>query len=215
MKNFISEDGLVLPLDRSNVDTDYIIPKQFLKSIKRTGFGKNLFDEARYLDKGLPDADCSDRPINPDFVMNQARYAGVSILLARENFGCGSSREHAPWALDDYGFRCVIAPSYADIFFNNCVKNGILLIVLEENIIEKLFADTFQNEGYRLAVDLPSQTITTPDGEKIPFEIEDSRKNILLNGLDDISMTLQNEQDIQGFEASWKQKSPWLFSRIN
>ncbi|MBT5483223.1 MAG: 3-isopropylmalate dehydratase small subunit, partial [Gammaproteobacteria bacterium] len=150
MKKFISEDGLVLPLDRSNVDTDYIIPKQFLKSIKRTGFGKNLFDEARYLDKGLPDADCSDRPINPDFVMNQARYAGVSILLARENFGCGSSREHAPWALDDYGFRCVIAPSYADIFFNNCVKNGILLIVLEENIIEKLFADTFQNEGYRL-----------------------------------------------------------------
>ncbi|MDA9909439.1 3-isopropylmalate dehydratase small subunit [Gammaproteobacteria bacterium] len=215
MKKFISEDGLVLPLDRSNVDTDYIIPKQFLKSIKRTGFGKNLFDEARYLDKGLPDADCSDRPINPDFVMNQARYAGVSILLARENFGCGSSREHAPWALDDYGFRCVIAPSYADIFFNNCVKNGILLIVLEENIIEKLFADTFQNEGYRLAVDLPSQTITTPDYEKIPFEIEDSRKNILLNGLDDISMTLQNEQDIQGFEASWKQKSPWLFSRIN
>ena len=215
MKKFISEDGLVLPLDRSNVDTDYIIPKQFLKSIKRTGFGKNLFDEARYLDKGLPDADCSDRPINPDFVMNQARYAGVSILLVRENFGCGSSREHAPWALDDYGFRCVIAPSYADIFFNNCVKNGILLIVLEENIIEKLFADTFQNEGYRLAVDLPSQTITTPDGEKIPFEIEDSRKNILLNGLDDISMTLQNEQDIQGFEASWKQKSPWLFSRIN
>ena len=215
MKKFISEDGLVLPLDRSNVDTDYIIPKQFLKSIKRTGFGKNLFDEARYLDKGLPDADCSDRPINPDFVMNQARYAGVSILLARENFGCGSSREHAPWALDDYGFRCVIAPSYTDIFFNNCVKNGILLIVLEENIIEKLFADTFQNEGYRLAVDLPSQTITTPDGEKIPFEIEDSRKNILLNGLDDISMTLQNEQDIQGFEASWKQKSPWLFSRIN
>ena len=215
MKKFISEDGLVLPLDRSNVDTDYIIPKQFLKSIKRTGFGKNLFDEARYLDKGLPDADCSDRPINPDFVMNQARYAGVSILLARENFGCGSSREHAPWALDDYGFRCVIAPSYADIFFNNCVKNGILLIVLEENIIEKLFADTFQNEGYRLAVDLPSQTITTPDGETIPFEIEDSRKNILLNGLDDISMTLQNEQDIQDFEASWQQKSPWLFSQTN
>ncbi len=213
MKKFISEDGLVLPLDRSNVDTDYIIPKQFLKSIKRTGFGKNLFDEARYLDKGLPDADCSGRPINPDFVMNQARYAGVSILLARENFGCGSSREHAPWALDDYGFRCVIAPSYADIFFNNCVKNGILLIVLEENIIEKLFTDTYQNEGYRLAVDLPSQTITTPAGEKIAFEIEDSRKNILLNGLDDISMTLQNEQHIQGFEASWKQKSPWLFSR--
>jgi 3-isopropylmalate/(R)-2-methylmalate dehydratase small subunit len=215
MKKFISEDGMVLPLDRSNVDTDYIIPKQFLKSIKRTGFGKNLFDEARYLDKGLPDADCSNRPVNPDFVMNQARYAGVSILLARDNFGCGSSREHAPWALDDYGFRCVIAPSYADIFFNNCVKNGILLIVLEENIIEKLFTDTYKNEGYRLAVDLPSQTITTPDGETIPFEIEDSRKNILLNGLDDISMTLQNEQDIQDFEASWQQKSPWLFSQTN
>lgn len=215
MKKFISEDGLVLPLDRSNVDTDYIIPKQFLKSIKRTGFGKNLFDEARYLDKGLPDADCSNRPVNTDFVMNQPRYAGVSILLARENFGCGSSREHAPWALDDYGFRCVIAPSYADIFFNNCVKNGILLIVLKEDIVEKLFNETFQNEGYRLAVDLPSQTITTPDGEKIPFEIEDSRKNILLNGLDDISMTLRSEQDIHGFEAAWKQKSPWLFSQVD
>ena len=213
MKKFISEDGLVLPLDRANVDTDYIIPKQFLKSIKRTGFGKNLFDEARYLDKGLPDADCSDRPINPDFVMNQPRYKGVSILLARENFGCGSSREHAPWALDDYGFRCVMAPSFADIFFNNCVKNGILLIVLEDKIVEKLFSETAANEGYRLAVDLPSQTITTPSGETIAFEIEESRKNILLNGLDDISLTLQNKNDIQAYETGWQQKSPWLFSQ--
>jgi 3-isopropylmalate/(R)-2-methylmalate dehydratase small subunit len=214
MKKFISEDGLVLPLDRANVDTDYIIPKQFLKSIKRTGFGKNLFDEARYLDKGLPDADCSGRPINPDFVMNQPRYKGVSILLARENFGCGSSREHAPWALDDYGFRCVIAPSFADIFFNNCVKNGILLIVLEDKIVDKLFSETAANEGYRLAVDLPSQTITTPSGETIAFEIEESRKNILLNGLDDISLTLQNKEDIQAYETGWQQKSPWLFSQL-
>jgi 3-isopropylmalate/(R)-2-methylmalate dehydratase small subunit len=196
------------------VDTDYIIPKQFLKSIKRTGFGKNLFDEARYLDKGLPDADCSGRPINPDFVMNQSRYKGVSILLARENFGCGSSREHAPWALDDYGFRCVIAPSFADIFFNNCVKNGILLIVLEDKIVDKLFSETAANEGYRLAVDLPSQTITTPSGETIAFEIEESRKNILLNGLDDISLTLQNKEDIQAYETGWQQKSPWLFSQL-
>jgi len=214
MKKFISEDGLVLPLDRANVDTDYIIPKQFLKSIKRTGFGKNLFDEARYLDKGLPDADCSGRPINPDFVMNQSRYKGVSILLARENFGCGSSREHAPWALDDYGFRCVIAPSFADIFFNNCVKNGMLLIVLEDKIVDKLFSETAANEGYRLAVDLPSQTITTPSGEIIAFEIEESRKNILLNGLDDISLTLQNKEDIQAYETGWQQKSPWLFSQL-
>lgn len=214
MKKFISEDGLVLPLDRANVDTDYIIPKQFLKSIKRTGFGKNLFDEARYLDKGLPDADCSGRPINPDFVMNQPRYKGVSILLARENFGCGSSREHAPWALDDYGFRCVIAPSFADIFFNNCVKNGILLIVLKDKIVDKLFSETAANEGYRLAVDLPSQTITTPSGETIAFEIEESRKNILLNGLDDISLTLQNKEDIQAYETGWQQKSPWLFSQL-
>ena len=213
MKKFIAEEGLVLPLDRANVDTDYIIPKQFLKSIKRTGFGKNLFDEARYLDKGLPDADCSGRPLNPDFVMNQPRYAGASILLARENFGCGSSREHAPWALDDYGIRCIIAPSYADIFFNNCVKNGILLIVLYEKIVDQLFQETFAKEGYRLAVDLPSQTITRPDGTTIAFEIEDSRKNVLLNGLDDISLTLQNQADIKAFEGGWQQKAPWLFSQ--
>jgi 3-isopropylmalate/(R)-2-methylmalate dehydratase small subunit len=214
MKKFIAEDGLVLPLDRANVDTDYIIPKQFLKSIKRTGFGKNLFDEARYLDKGLPDADCSGRPLNTDFVMNQPRYQGASILLARENFGCGSSREHAPWALDDYGFRCVIAPSFADIFFNNCVKNGILLIVLDESTVDQLFKETEAQEGYRLVVDLASQTITKPGGEKISFDIEDSRKNVLLNGLDDISLTLQNEAAISGFETQWQEKAPWLFSQV-
>ena len=214
MKKFIAEDGLVLPLDRANVDTDYIIPKQFLKSIKRTGFGKNLFDEARYLDKGLPDADCSGRPLNPDFVMNQPRYQSASILLARENFGCGSSREHAPWALDDYGFRCVIAPSFADIFFNNCVKNGILLIVLDESTVDQLFRETEAQEGYRLVVDLASQTITKPNGEKISFDTEDSRKNVLLNGLDDISLTLQNEEAISGFEAQWQEKAPWLFSQV-
>ncbi len=214
MKKFIEEDGLVMPLDRANVDTDYIIPKQFLKSIKRTGFGKNLFDEARYLDKGLPDQDCAGRPVNPDFVMNQPRYQGASILLARVNFGCGSSREHAPWALDDYGFRCIIAPSYADIFFNNCVKNGILLIVLDEKIVDELFRETEATEGYRLAVDLNAQTITKPDGSEIGFDIEDSRKNVLLNGLDDISLTLQNKEEILGFEKQWQEQSPWLFKTI-
>ncbi len=214
MKKFIEEDGLVMPLDRANVDTDYIIPKQFLKSIKRTGFGKNLFDEARYLDKGLPDQDCAGRPVNPDFVMNQPRYQGASILLARVNFGCGSSREHAPWALDDYGFRCIIAPSYADIFFNNCVKNGILLIVLDEKIVDELFRETEATEGYRLAVDLNAQTITKPDGSEIGFDIEDSRKNVLLNGLDDISLTLQNKEEILGFEKQWEEQSPWLFKTI-
>lgn len=213
MKKFTEVEGLVLPLDRANVDTDYIIPKQFLKSIKRTGFGKNLFDEARYLDKGLPDAECAGRPLNPDFVMNQSRYQGASILLARDNFGCGSSREHAPWALDDYGFRCVIAPSFADIFFNNCVKNGILLIVLEEKIVDGLFQETFAQEGYRLAVDLPSQSITKPDGTTITFDIEDSRKTVLLNGLDDISLTLQNKMDIEKFETQWKGTAPWLFAQ--
>lgn len=211
MKKFTKENGLVMPLDRANVDTDYIIPKQFLKSIKRTGFGKNLFDEARYLDKGEPDQDCSQRPLNPDFVMNQRRYQGASILLARENFGCGSSREHAPWALDDYGFRCIIAPSYADIFFNNCVKNGILLIVLPEDTVEELFKETEAREGYRLVVDLEKQSITKPDGSVIEFDIEASRKNILLNGLDDIELTLQYTDAIKGFEEKWQQQSPWLF----
>jgi 3-isopropylmalate/(R)-2-methylmalate dehydratase small subunit len=211
MKKFISENGLVLPLDRANVDTDYIIPKQFLKSIKRTGFGKNLFDEARYMDKGEPDQDCTGRPLNPDFVGNQKRYQGASILLARENFGCGSSREHAPWALDDYGIRCIIAPSFADIFFNNCVKNGILLIVLDEKVLDQLFQETAAREGYRLAVDLEAQTITKPDGSVIKFDVEPSRKHILLNGLDDIGLTMQHADAIKAFEQKWQQRSPWLF----
>ena len=213
MEKFESVKSVVLPLDRSNVDTDYIIPKQFLKSIKRTGFGKNLFDEARYLDKGLPDQDCSSRPLNPDFVMNQPRYQGASIMLARENFGCGSSREHAPWALYDYGIRCIIAPSFADIFFNNCAKNGILLVVLKEEVVDKLFRETFQTEGYSLAVDLPSQTVTKPDGEVLKFDIEGARKRMLLEGLDDISLTLKNADAINAFEQKWQQQSPWLFSR--
>lgn len=211
MKKFISEKGIVLPLDRANVDTDYIIPKQFLKSIKRTGFGKNLFDEARYLDKGQPDQECTGRPLNPDFVGNQARYQGASILLARENFGCGSSREHAPWALDDYGIRCIIAPSYADIFFNNCVKNGILLVVLDELIVDQLFKETEAQDGYTLSVDLAAQTITKPDGSVIRFDVESSRKHILLNGLDDIGLTMQHADAIKSFEQKWQQQSPWLF----
>lgn len=215
MKAFTSLESVVLPLDRSNVDTDYIIPKQFLKSIKRTGFGKNLFDEARYLDKGLPDQDCSHRPLNPDFVMNQPRYKGAAIMLARENFGCGSSREHAPWALDDAGFRCIIAPSFADIFFNNCVKNGILLIVLEEKVVDGLFRETYDTEGYSLAVDLPSQTITKPDGSTIHFDIEPSRKERLLQGLDEIGITLQSKERIAAFETGYKQVHPWLFAPRN
>ncbi len=212
MNKFINEKGIVIPLDRANVDTDYIIPKQFLKSIKRTGFGKNLFDEARYLDKGLPDQDCTGRPLNPDFVLNQARYQGGRILLARENFGCGSSREHAPWALEDYGIRCIIAPSFADIFFNNCFKNGILPIVLDEKIVDKLFRETEANEGYALEIDLPAQKIILPDGDVITFEIEPARKNVLLKGLDDIGLTLQHTDDIKAFETRWQQQSPWLFS---
>src|SRR5688572_23476161 len=211
MKKFVSENGLVMPLDRANVDTDYIIPKQFLKSIKRTGFGKNLFDEARYLDKGLPDQDCAGRPLNPDFVANQPRYKGASILLARENFGCGSSREHAPWALDDFGIRCIIAPSFADIFFNNCVKNGILLIVLDEKTVDGLFQETFAAPGFTLDVDLEKQTITKPSGAVIKFDVESSRKHILLNGLDDIGLTMQHAEAIKTFEQGWRNKSPWLF----
>jgi 3-isopropylmalate/(R)-2-methylmalate dehydratase small subunit len=212
MKKFTTEDGLVMPLDRANVDTDYIIPKQFLKSIKRTGFGKNLFDEARYLDKGLPDQDCSGRPLNPDFVGNQPRYQGASILLARENFGCGSSREHAPWALDDYGFRCVIAPSFADIFFNNCVKNGILLIVLDEKTVDTLFREVSSAPGYRLQVDLAAQTLIKPDGSVLRFDVEASRKHILLNGLDDIGLTLQHADAIAAFERAHQSRAPWLFA---
>ncbi len=211
MKAFTVHEGLVMPLDRANVDTDFIIPKQFLKSIKRTGFGVNLFDEHRYLDKGEPDSDNSKRPVNPDFVLNQPRYRGASVLLARENFGCGSSREHAPWALDDYGFRVIIAPSFADIFFNNCFKNGILPIVLDADIVKNLFEETERNEGFSLKVDLASQTITRPDGSQIDFDVDGFRKHCLLNGLDDIGLTLESADAISAFEAAWRERSPWYF----
>ena len=201
-----------MPLDRANVDTDFIIPKQFLKSIKRSGFGVNLFDEHRYLDKGMPDADNSNRPVNTSFVLNQSRYKGCRILLARKNFGCGSSREHAPWALDDYGFRVILAPSFADIFFNNCFKNGLLPIVLDENIIEDLFHQVESRSGYSLNVDLEKQLISKPDGELIHFEVDEFRKNCLINGLDDIGLTLDSREEIKSFEDSWKISSPWYFS---
>ena len=211
MKKFTVHTGPVMPLDRANVDTDFIIPKQFLKSIKRSGFGVSLFDEHRYLDKGEPDSDNSKRPLNPDFVLNQPRYQGASVLLARENFGCGSSREHAPWALDDYGFRVLIAPSFADIFFNNCFKNGILPIVLDKEIVDQLFQEVNATEGYTLTVDLKSQSITRPDGSTIPFEVDSFRKHCLLNGLDDIGLTLEDADSIRTFEARWQQQSPWYF----
>jgi 3-isopropylmalate/(R)-2-methylmalate dehydratase small subunit len=212
MKKFSVETGIVIPMDRPNVDTDAIIPKQFLKSIKRTGFGPNLFDEWRYLDHGEPGQDCSERPINPDFELNQPRYQGGTVLLARENFGCGSSREHAVWALDDFGIRVIIAPSFADIFFSNTSKNGILAITLEEKLIDKLFAQVEATPGYQLKVDLPAQTITLPDGETIEFEIDGFKKHCLLEGLDDIGLTLQHTADIEAYEAKRKQDAPWLFS---
>ena len=213
MKKFTVESGLVMPLDRANVDTDFIIPKQFLKSIKRSGFGVNLFDEHRYLDKGEPDTDNRSRPLNPDFVLNQARYQGASILLARDNFGCGSSREHAPWALDDFGFRVILAPSYADIFFNNCFKNGILPIVLPRQTIDELFAAVVANEGYTLEVDLEQQTLCRPDASDIPFEVDSFRKHCLLNGLDDIGITLEDAELITVFESRWREKAPWYFAQ--
>ena len=212
MKKFTNESGIVLPLNRANVDTDFIIPKQFLKSIKRTGFGVNLFDEHRYLDKGEPDADNSGRPLNPDFVMNQPRYAGAKVLLARDNFGCGSSREHAPWALDDYGFRAIIAPSFADIFFNNCFKNGLLPIVLGKEVVDGLFAEVEACEGYALEIDLESQQVRKPDGTALAFEVDAFRKHCLLNGLDDIGLTLEDSNKIAQFETSWREKSPWYFT---
>ncbi len=212
MEKFTALDAIVAPMDRPNVDTDAIIPKQFLKSIKRTGFGPNLFDEWRYLDHGEPGQDCSKRPLNPDFVLNQPRYQGAQILLARENFGCGSSREHAPWALLDYGFRVIIAPSFADIFYNNCFKNGILPIVLDAGIVDQLFREVEAGEGYRLKVDLEAQTITKPDGTVIPFEVDEFRKHRLLNGLDDIGLTLQHADEIRAYEERRKQEAPWLFS---
>ena len=212
MNKFIIEKGVVLPLDRANVDTDFIIPKQFLKSIKRTGFGVNLFDEHRYLDKGLPDTDNSLRPINSDFVLNQPRYKGAKVLLAKDNFGCGSSREHAPWALEDYGFRAILAPSYADIFFNNCFKNGLLPIVLDKAIISGLFTEVEANEGYELEVDLEQQVILKPDGSKIEFSVDAFRKNCLLNGLDDIGLTLEESETIRSFEENWRNSAPWYFT---
>ena len=211
MKAFTQHTGLVCPLDRANVDTDQIIPKQFLKSIKRTGFGPNLFDEWRYLDVGQPYQDNSKRPLNTEFVLNHARYQGASVLLARENFGCGSSREHAPWALDEYGFRSVIAPSFADIFFNNSFKNGLLPIILGDEEVDELFKQVEANPGYQLTIDLQAQAVTRPDGKVLHFEIDAFRKHCLLNGLDDIGLTLQDSDAIKAFESKHRASQPWLF----
>jgi 3-isopropylmalate/(R)-2-methylmalate dehydratase small subunit len=211
MEKFETLTGIVMPLDRPNVDTDAIIPKQFLKSIKRSGFGPNLFDAWRYLDEGEPGKDNTGRPLNPDFVLNQPRYQGARILFARENFGCGSSREHAPWALLDYGFRVIIAPSFADIFYNNCFKNGILPIILPADVVDDLFKQVEAQEGYALTVDLPAQTISRPDGVVIEFEIDAFRKHRLLNGLDDIGLTLEHAADIRAYEKKRRQEAPWLF----
>ena len=210
MQAFTVHKGLVAPMDRANVDTDAIIPKQFLKSIARTGFGPNLFDEWRYLDKGEPGQDPASRKPNPDFVLNQPRYAGASILLARRNFGCGSSREHAPWALDQFGFRAIIAPSFADIFFNNCFKNGLLPIVLPEAQVARLFDEVAAFPGYALTVDLPRQVIVKPDGSEIPFDVQPFRKQCLVNGWDDIGLTLRHADKIRTFEAERLARRPWL-----
>ena len=212
MKAFTKHTGIVVPLDRANVDTDMIIPKQFLKSIKRTGFGPYLFDELRYLDKGEPDMDCANRPLNDDFVLNQADYSEGSVLLSRQNFGCGSSREHAPWVLEDYGFRCLLAPSFADIFFNNCFKNGILPIELPEEQIDLLFAAVNTQAGFALSIDLERQVVSLPDGSTIPFEVDSFRKHCLLNGLDDIALTLEDAPTITAFEEQHRIRMPWLFS---
>lgn len=215
MEKFTLLDGLVAPLDRANVDTDAIIPKQFLKSIKRSGFGPNLFDEWRYLDQGEPGKDNSNRPLNPDFVLNQARYQGASILLTRKNFGCGSSREHAPWALDQYGFRAILAPSFADIFFNNCYKNGLLPVVLSEAQIDHLFNEVKAFPGFRLVIDLEKQIVTTTQGSiAYPFEIDAFRKYCLLNGFDDIGLTLQKADSIRTFEERHLAAQPWLANTI-
>jgi 3-isopropylmalate/(R)-2-methylmalate dehydratase small subunit len=211
MQKFEKLTGLVVPLDRANVDTDAIIPKQYLKSIKRSGFGPNLFDGWRYLDPGEPGMDHSRRRLNPEFVLNQPRYAGAQILLARDNFGCGSSREHAPWALMDFGIRVIIAPSYADIFFNNSFKNGLLPIVLPRESVDRLFDETLATPGYRLTVDLAAQTVTTPGGETFRFDVDAFRKHCLLNGLDDIGLTLQHVDEIRAYEARRRQEAPWLF----
>ena len=212
MEKFETFTGVVCPLDRSNVDTDAIIPKQFLKSIKRSGFGPNLFDEWRYLDHGEPGMDNSRRPLNPDFVLNDPRYAGASILLARENFGCGSSREHAPWALEDYGFKVIVAPSFADIFFNNCFKNGLLPIVLDADVVEGLFAKAAGEQALQIEVDLAAQELRPANGGEIAFEVDPFRKHCLLEGLDDIGLTLQHVDDIRAYEERRKAETPWLFS---
>ena len=212
MEKFVAREGLVAPLDRANVDTDAVIPKQFLKSIKRSGYGPNLFDAWRYLDHGEPGMDNSKRPLNPDFVLNQPRYRGAQILLARENFGCGSSREHAPWALLQYGFQAVIAPSFADIFFNNSFKNGLLLIQLDAKIVDRLFKEADATPGYRLVVDLEQQSVTTPGGEVFKFQIDPFRKHSMMNGLDEIGLTLQHADKIKAFEANRRSEQPWLFN---
>ena len=213
MQAFTVLEGLVAPMDRANVDTDAIIPKQFLKSIERTGFGENLFDEWRYLDHGEPGMDVSKRPLNPDFVLNQPRYQGAEILLARRNFGCGSSREHAPWALQEFGFRALIAPSFADIFYNNCFKNGVLPVVLGEDTVDQLFGQVEAAPGYKLVVSLEAQTVTTPDGQLFDFEVDTFKKHCLLNGLDEIGLTLQHSEEIRAYEARRREQAPWLFQQ--
>ena len=212
MNKFTTLDGIVAPMDRANVDTDAIIPKQYLKSVKRSGFGPNLFDDWRYIEPGEPGQDHSKRTKNADFILNQPQYKGASVLLGRENFGCGSSREHAVWALEDAGFRVVLAPSFADIFFNNCFKNGVLPIKLSTEIMDGLFEGVAASEGYRLVVDLSAQLIRTPDGTQVDFEVDSFRKHCLLEGLDDIGLTLEHADDIKAYEQQRKQEAPWLFS---
>lgn len=214
MKKYTIETGIVAPLDRANVDTDLIIPKQFLKSIKRTGFGDNLFDELRYLDEGYLGQDIAKRPKNPDFVLNQERYQGATILLTRSNFGCGSSREHAPWALNEYGFRTIIAPSYADIFYNNCFKNGMLPVILTESEVDELFKECEANVGFTLTVDLENQKVISPSGKEYHFEVDAFRKHCLLNGLDDIGLTLQDSDSIRAFEEKARADRPWVFKDL-
>jgi 3-isopropylmalate/(R)-2-methylmalate dehydratase small subunit len=213
MQAFTLLNGLVAPIDRANVDTDAIIPKQFLKSIERTGFGENLFDEWRYLDHGEPGMDTSKRPLNPEFVLNNNRFKGAEIILARRNFGCGSSREHAPWALYDYGFRALVAPSFADSFCNNCFKNGILPVTLDEATVARLFEQVEATPGYRLNIDLQNQTVTTPQGEVLAFEVDAFKKHCLLNGLDEIGLTLQHAEEIRAYEERRRQEAPWLFGQ--
>ena len=214
MKAFTQHKGLVGPMDRANVDTDMIIPKQFLKSIKRSGFGPNLFDELRYMDEGQPGQDCSQRPVNPEFPLNLPRYRNASILLARKNFGFGSSREHAPWAMEDYGFRAVIAPSFADIFYNNCFKNGLLPVVLTEQQLDVLFTEMYADEGYQLTIDLVQQKVVRPNGESFGFEIDQFRKDCLIKGLDEIGLTLQSTQAIKDYEKTRAEQQPWVFGAI-